>query len=466
MKQNKFFILAAAALTLAACSNNDAIEEQAAQQAPQEISFSAYLNRGLTRAGEAGELTTENLKTEGFGVFGYYTDNQVYTASSIPNFFYNQQVTFNTSVWTYSPVKYWPNEFGGTAISDGVDKLTFFAYAPYVRVDPETGLLPSNDDSTTGIMGLTSNTKQGDPMVKYFVDMRPSKGVDLCWGVANQALSAANTVTGATANNIAVGAPFKDVVKPKTGDKIFWNFKHALAKLNVQIDADVDKSAHGTGDEVGTKADGTAGTVTKIYVRSVTFEGFAIKGLLNLNADATAPLWYDLTGNNKIGGTKVTIFDGRRDGKEGQANAEAANETPNNLNPDIIQKSTATDGVKKTAVNLFDVTGLTGDDDAKLAAPIYVIPTGDALTVTIEYDVETADDYLPGFLSDGKTHGSVVKNVITKAVTFNNSGDAAMDAGFGYYIKLHLGLTSVKFDATVTSWADKDTANPWLPVND
>jgi len=467
----KVFLFAAAAALFAACSSDNAAESSAVQapEAEQPVGFNAYVSRGTTRAGTAGTLTASNIVYDSytFGVFGYYTDNQPYSELSTPNFMYNQQIVHSASDWVYSPLKYWPNEFGNGAISEGEDKLTFFAYAPYVTVIPGTGRIDTSvhtaDNAlTSGIVGLTSNTTTGDPYVKYYSDFDPDNRVDLCWGVANTALVAANTVTGATANTIAVDAPFVDVIKPKTTDKIAFNFKHALAALNVQIDADVDVTSH---------AASSLSSSTKIWVRSVTFEGFTNKGALNLHASATeGPLWYELSSTNtRIGNGSVTIYDGRRDGKEGMANAEATSEKPFDLNEQLIQSepySTATvsnlatssglTGVTPTAINLFN--------SATVNAPVYVIPTDDNLKVTIVYDVETYDPNVAGYLSDGVTKGSTIENSITKELTISSSS-FKLAAGKLYTINLHLGMTSVKFDATVTDWTDQTVDKTDLPVN-
>ena len=456
----KSYLILAAAAIFAACSSDDGLTEQQAPQAAANdgaIVFAAYINRGVTRAGATGELVTAplsgkaDLQTQGFGVFGYYTNNELYSESSKPNFFYNQKVS--GAGWTYSPIKYWPNEYGSAAISDAQDKLTFFAYAPWVDIEPTTGLLRNQSLNNTGIVALTRNTASGDPFVKYFVDMEPAKRVDLCWGVAKEDFT--SSVEG-DLNNIEKGKTYKDVSKPAVDSKINFEFNHALASLNVQIDADIDQDYHG---------DKELAAGTKIFVRSVTFEGFASKGMFNLNAEKTAPKWYDLTGINELTNGKVTIYDGRRDGSEGQVNADASNETPKDLNPVIIQSYSAsalsgTAGVPSSGdpVNLFN--------SATAEEPVYVIPTGEPLKVTIVYDVETEDANLAAYLSDGKTKGSSVENTITKPITITTSGeDLKLVAGKKYTVKLHLGMTSVKFDATVGDWVDGDTGEPWLPIN-
>jgi hypothetical protein len=466
MKQKKYLFIAAAAALFTACSSDDSsiTEKQQAPEQQQAVEFGAYVNRGTTRAGTPGILTTDgtsgtttSLETVGFGVFGYYTDNQPYNETSTPNFMYNQQVS--TDAWTYSPIKYWPNEFGTGAISDGEDRLTFFAYAPWVPVTPETGL--ATGSGTTGIVALTRNTASGDPYVKYYADFDPDQSVDLCWGVAKW--NFASTVTGPTANDIDAGKTYVDVIKPKTQRKIDFDFKHALAALNVQIDADVNTESH---------QDGDLDEQTKIWVRSVSFTGFSDKGMLNLNGDATTanytPNWFDLSGNTKIGTGTVTIHDGRRDGKEGQTGAEVSNEKPLGLNTVLIQNEPyattsplalatgTTVGVQHEPVNLFN--------SATLDKPIFVIPTEENLEVTIVYDVETYDPSLASYLSDGKTKGSTIENKITKTIQISGS-DFKLQAGKKYTIGLHLGMTSVKFNASVTEWVDATADNTDLPHN-
>jgi hypothetical protein len=465
MKQKKYFILAAAALLMAACSENDIAEKQnpqAQQAGEQAVEFDAYVNRGMTRAGQVGTLTTGTLEsgaeaskieTGGFGVFGYYTNDELYSQNSKPEFFYNQKVYYTTE-WQYDPVKYWPNEFGSSAESYGEDKLTFFAYAPYVPVDLSTGIAQTStgDKLETGIISLTRNTSVGDPYVKYYADFDPETCVDLCFGVAKNEFK--NSVDGAK-NSIDAGMPYIDVKKPTLGDRINFDFKHALAQLNVQIDADVDEMSHGAEP---------LSNYTKIYVREVTFEGIADKGMLNLNSEALPgmsynPKWVDLSGINEIRSGKITIYDGRRDGREGQDNAEAANEKPQSLNPTIISNdgNTTIGVIGESKKNLFD--GNTAD------APILVIPTGQQLAITIVYDVETADANLATFLSDGKTHGSSVENKIYKAISYSGS-PLTLEAGKKYTVNLHLGLTSVKFDASVTDWTIVSPAYDYdLPVN-
>lgn len=441
---NSIFGLAVASLMLTACSNaEDAVAEKSAVSAGGEtpINFGAYLNRNVTRGGYEGELTTDVLKAaaNGFGVLAYFTDNQPYTPNAIPNFMYNQQVTHDGSAWTYSPLKYWPNEFGADAASEGMDRLSFFAYAPYTEVDLVTGFATTNPEN--GIIGMTRSAESGYPKVRYVASFDPTKRVDLCWA-----------------------EPQRNQTKQAVTATVPFTFNHALAALNVQIDALFDEVAPG-----GT---GTLDANTRIWVRSVTFDGLAVKGELNLNNDNPMPEWNDLYSNSPLNAESVTIYDGRRDGREGYA--AMPNEKPIGINAVLVQDGeytttastitapTIDKGVTKTTVNLFE-----GATD--VADPIYVIPTGVPLQITIVYDVETFDPHLvSSYLSDAKTKGVSVENTITKTILIDPADATSgmiLDAGFKYTVKLHLGMTSVKAEASVTSWDTGDDANTDLPSN-
>ncbi len=112
-----------------------------------------------------------------------------------------------------------------------------------------------------------------------------------------------------------------------------------------------------------------------------------------------------------------------------------------------------------------------------------MIPNGDKLKVTIEYDVLTKDSNLAGMLNDGITQGSVVKNVISRWITKDTGTAPSITPGTGsatepsassaivlengliYMIKLHLGLNSVEFDAAVSDWENGDNGGADLPHN-
>lgn len=479
MEKTKFtlFMLPAVALFLfVACSgeNDLTAETPTAQQKEtpsNAIGFDAYLNRTTTRAGWAGELNLTNLQSTGFGVFAYYGDGDLYSENLVPNFMYNQHVTYaiSTDKWTYEPVKYWPNEFGSSAVSVGVDRVSFFAYAPYVAVEPSSGLLTSDYDGTTtekltemGITWLSRNGKGGDPYVRYVTSFESAKCVDLCYGLAAENFT--SSVDGGDGiNNVKKGQPYLNVAKPTTDSRIKFDFKHALAKLKVQVDADVDVASHSDGGDPD-----VVGGMTRVWVRSITFEGVSQRGFLNMRTGA----WHEVMDGKKISHATVTIYDGRRDGSE--AISDDTYEEITGFNSALVQSgvyttdvatgttfpyttfTSTTTGVTEEYKDLFDGTG-----------ELMVIPANEQLKVTIVYDVETADATLPNYLSDGKTKGSTIENKITKAITLGGN-PLKLESGNAYTINLHLGLNSVKFDATVSGWDagnGSDADNTWLPEN-
>ena len=451
----KLLFAATVAAMLASCSSDDLSVQTAKQEAQgleNAVSFEALSQRSLTRAGYAGAMDNDQLKDKGFGVFGYYTDLNEYDQTSTPNFMYNQKVS--GAGWTYSPIKYWPNEYGSNAQSDDVDKLTFFAYAPYTENAPATGKVTGDDQ--VGITGFTRATAAGDPYVKYVGSLDPTKCVDLCWGVADPNQNVTWNIIQGGSQTMTAGMPWMNVQRPQKslGQKMKFFFKHALSQLNVQIDADVNTDTHGAGAEVDSKS--------KVYVRSITFNGFAMKGALNLNnEDANTPNWKGYNCSNEpIVAEEYTIYDGMKDGKEGTG-YKASNEKVTGLNEKIIQDkkwAESAEGVTKTAKNLFNST--------TVDAPIYVIPTGDNMNVTIVYDIETKDDKLAGTVSDNETNGVSIENKISKTITLTSGDAMKLEAGKKYTINLHLGLSQVEFDAKVEDWDDTAAAGEaWLPGN-
>ena len=474
----KLFLFAAAAAMFAACSS-DELPQQTAQQTPQDngaINFDVYMQRATTRTGVTGGATTgllidgsSKLSEAGFGVFAYYTDNFDYSPLYQPNFMYNEQVKYEGGEFKYGLTKYWPNEHGSAAKSTDQDRVSFFAYLPYVNTDPATGFLVGEDVSDPeyqwGIMGMKRNSLQGDPIIQYITSFDQTKSVDLCWGTAGSGTESDLTwTTNSATQSIARGKPWLNVRKPDgvAGDasKVKFTFQHATAKLDVTVQTDF------TGE--WQTLDPASDTKTRIWIRSIRFTGIAQKAALNLNnPKANTARWIDYYGSNELEmGESVTVYDGRKDGSEGVAGAESVNETVLGINPNLIQKeglittgawTTTGDvlGVKNTAVPLFR------NGDVPATAGIFVIPTGEKVDVEIVYDVETIDSKLPVYLSDGETHGSTVENRILKQSVF-----AKFENGKSYKLALKLGMKDVKVDAVVTDdWGTDISEDVYLPLN-
>ena len=434
----KLFLFAALAATVfASCGKNEVFEKKT-DQTP--VSFGVYVPKA-TKA-TPGTQTTATLKTDGFGVLAFYTNDGAYSASATPNFMYNTKVAYTTA-WTYTPVKYWPNEHGTNAVSSTVDKVSFFAYAPWVSV-PAGNLASGSTGLSEGITSLTGNATAGDPKVTFKIPGKAEDQIDLLWGVAASDAVTANA-QGSPANTINVGKPFIDMTKQQCDGTVKYLFKHALTKLDLKVQAIVDDAT----DASNNIADGT-----KVFVRKVEIFGkFATTSVLNLNnTTANIPLWETPTATSD-GTTPVFVFtDGKDDSDDLTADGD---ESADFLDRFVVY---ANEGVDNTARPLL-----------KDNHHFLIIPTDlhdgtnpdHGFKVRITYDVETADANLAGLLTDGSTHGSKVKNVITtKDKAYLN-----FEGGKVCTITLKLGLTSVQMEASVDDWGINSNADVYLPQN-
>ncbi len=153
MKQNYFMgLIACAALTMTGCSN-DEINAPQQSQGNNAIEFSTYLGRNA-QGSRGTETSTTSIKTSGFGVLAYYTEQADFAKTNKPNFMWNQKVTHNGTNWEYTPVKYWPTKVG--------DKVSFFAYAPYVEGGDANGIVLSKNN-VTGAPTATITLPDDDP---------------------------------------------------------------------------------------------------------------------------------------------------------------------------------------------------------------------------------------------------------------------------------------------------------------
>ncbi|MCD7923328.1 MAG: fimbrillin family protein [Bacteroides sp.] len=166
----------ASLLLLAACGETDDAEHRTTP-----IGFSTRVTEtGTTRA---EEITTANLTS--MGILASFTGQTNFDGANVtPGFMYNQPVTKNGTTWTYTPLKYWPN--------NPEDKVSFFAYAPYNA----TGVTLSGADHT------------GYPYLTYEVPAAEANQTDLL-----------------------ASLPLLD----KNGENLTFTMKHALTKVNIIV---------------------------------------------------------------------------------------------------------------------------------------------------------------------------------------------------------------------------------------
>lgn len=121
-------------LALISCDSSKEVDS------PDSGANSGVIGFGTPKATRAATTTTADISS--MGVYGYYTATTEWaslTGVVTPNYFNNQYVAktaASPAVWSYSPLKYWPE--------NTAEKLSFFAYSPHstlcdnisVSVDP------------------------------------------------------------------------------------------------------------------------------------------------------------------------------------------------------------------------------------------------------------------------------------------------------------------------------------------
>ena len=426
----KFLILTAAAVAVfASCAKT--IDHTRNTGQGDALSFGVYAGRSADTKATYGDITTANLSNskDGFAVFAFYTKTADWAATDKPDFMYNQQVRNIASFavapaesdpsdysaarfpsgWYYTPLKYWPNGQNSTeyaANTTSADKISFFAYAPHIA-SADVNTVPAAGEGITAISG---NNIAGVPEVDFTVPSKVEEQIDLLW---------ANPVMNAT--------------KQALSGRVAFTFKHALAKLNVQVRNVVDDLTGTTGNlanDNGNGDDTLDDGETWIILKELVLSANGTKsGTLSLGSGNAVPNWSNFSGNTNVTYGTADSFD-------------AASYKENVASQDVI------DGFKvtETATNLNS------------ASSPMIIPreiAADGFVVKATYYVITRDSKLA-------TGYSIVENVITKtnaaAITFN--------AGYNYNIVVNFGLNSVDFNVTeVTPWTAGDPQEVHLPQN-
>lgn len=142
MKEIKTNITLLSALLIAAVFAASCSDEATPVNTDDKVQFSPTIGGEWNELSRSSSYITsidrlQFIAGDKIGVFSYYLPGGV-NNSTAPDFMYNQEMTFNGTDWTYSPVKYWPNNQD--------DKLKFWAYYPYnanrmiLNINEETGL--------------------------------------------------------------------------------------------------------------------------------------------------------------------------------------------------------------------------------------------------------------------------------------------------------------------------------------
>lgn len=523
MKKTLILMAAAASVVLTGCTESDISNDTslAKESAPSAIEFSAKTrNAGATRAtgGAPGNITTASLKTgahsAGFSVVAYHTNTSAWSTvhtSAKPSFMWNQQVAWNTSngVWSYSPVKFWPNDFSDEVVDDrqgtaGQEyaaygsqdggKVSFFAYAPYVAFSTTSsgttakyGKEYVSQESTAaddGIVAITANDYAGEPQVYYILNNADlSKAVDLLWGVRGNS-SGYDLATQTATDAATIGDYNTDLTKQSVGESVNFLFKHALSKIGghtattdlaglttgLQVVLDVDDGSLTGGVKTGTAIFGGAKQAnTLVTVKSIeiydlkTAHDFPMSFITEEKSDLVKEGWFNIA-TGTWNATDLATNSGAT--YSSKVDAENSTGTVGTLNPKIKEDASglAYDGSKWTTSAVSE--GIPGvvettptdvyADDSNVPA-LVLIPsnTDQHLVVRVEYVVRTYDPNLNATAAGSEGTWTKVTQKITSKVKIPRG---ALKANTYYKLLLHLGLTSVKFTASVCDWEDAANA--------
>lgn len=378
-------------------------------------------------------------------------------------------------------------------------------------------------DGTNGIIAMSGNKFIGnttgdvysDPYVKYALPSGEKKFVDLLWGTKGSTNQDVNNEGNAgVTGNPAGGTQYAKSVldgytvnanlrKQTTTGTIDFLFKHALSKVGgsyqgtqdgadddettptngLMVILDLDKDGEEKGGELepwnGEAPNANTKYTTKVTVRDIQISAKML--VEDNNGVEPGQTGYVTTyyASETIGGAPVGT--GRLDLATGQWSKTVDNTDNENEAVTIEHNITsdATDGTKVTtsAATLSEVlaepenVAMTADafknilplgvttvaknvyaDEAN--ALVFFPGTWPQLTITIDYIVRTYDENLADAYS-------AVGQKITKTLTF----DDAVELNKQYNILIHLGLTSVKFTASVDDWDDGSTTTTTTDVN-
>lgn len=407
----------AAVAALCSCSNNEVLEAPESLKTP--IAFGTYVGNSVD--GRAAVIDQTALESEdginddskiantnkGFGVFAYYTEQKNWTdvaATAKPNFMYNQQVTnVSTNKWTYSPLKYWPNNTDA--------RVSFFAYAPYSTSENKQNItIPEQASMQDAKLGFTVN-----PTVK--------NQVDLLWA----------SVTNQKKNNST------DPVDVE--DKVTFTFNHALARVGFTVQAIVDEVS-----AASTAVDGQ----TTISVESVELIGkFHKSGTINLETGDFEAL---STISNDYITEAVSGEDLDASYKGGDLTSNTALVTTEKAIGYGFTLTNTNSNFKSVAGHVTNTQQVLNTEDSYIMLIPQTFNNTSKVRIRVTYKVTTLDPALGT--------SSVITNIVT-----STPFDFDFEAQKAYTFNLQLGMTSVKFNATVSDWIDETGEAVNVPIN-
>ena len=405
-------------MLLAGCTNDDDTHPAVSAQDANVITLGVKeVVSPVSRAQHTGSMDFTQLKSTGFGVYGY--KGTYNSSSSTPTLFAtgaNTKVEFVTGgtdpttalvhpgSWKYAETaakqKEWVTE----------EKYTFFAYAPYMADASNSG---------PGITSVKTDVEAGDPTISYTVATDPAESVDLLWGVR-------------TDTKEKSGLPWIDLQQGQTNSAVLFTFYHALCAIGVHAQVIVDQQNRLTDidDEshLGTigKADGCKVTLKSITIKPAGASLYK-SGVLNLhNTTAHKPNWQSKSGTiddfelNSSAVIDPKLLDPHTDHEDDAIGHEVMTSELYDTEVPGVTESANTQNVIKSN-NLF----------------MHIPQEAQDYNISVEY-----------FITYKTETGYHRKEVSGTAKV----KDLELVAGVKYYLNLVFGLTTFKLNVTATDW--------------
>lgn len=225
-------------MVFSACSSEQQEGEGAMQQRP--VDMFVYTSQLSTRADSSILAEPAIPMGMSIGVYAYYHDNSTWAVEdaaepkrTLPNFMFNQQAVNPGSdqPYTYSPLKYWPNE--------EEDKLSFIAYYPYCNGTADDG--SEHDIETTGItplmhdLGALIEYGSGLPPFRFAVKDNVKEQVDFLVSDLIPDLPHSRALEPNPSD------PFNNLT---ITDRVRFYFWHALSKVEFRVVIDESIRRH------------------------------------------------------------------------------------------------------------------------------------------------------------------------------------------------------------------------------
>lgn len=225
MKKN-YFMLALASMMMAACANNDLVDDLVKEEVPQAIGFETFAQKA-TRATENNDKDyVANDLSNHHGTFKVWASKKLATAAYVDVYAANNPGTVTwTDVWTASPLKYWDKAAVNYYFYAAAPSEPSWVYTNATDDDGSTGYLTlanytlagtANDNLATGSNAtLTASWKGKTGADKDLMIAAPCSVAKATYNVADPAavnldfihiLSRLNIAVKATGNNIVLKA--------------------------------------------------------------------------------------------------------------------------------------------------------------------------------------------------------------------------------------------------------------------